>query len=179
MLVLKKKQEKLLKGNSQVKTFLFPGTAFNDKWNGTYFLSVSFCIREFNKIISKNWKIQKFSFIFFKKQQKMLFKENSQVGRFYFPDTAFNDKSNRTNLLSVSFLCMEKLANLMNLGCNEHGVNWKWVEMNVGWNCFGVKWTHPIYYIICKTYIVFEYKIYNICFQIYSNIFKYFQIYML
>ena len=49
--------------------------------------------------------------LFLKKQQKNVLKQNSQVGGLYFPDTAFNDESNGTNPPSVSFLCVEKLAN--------------------------------------------------------------------
>ena len=47
--------------------------------------------------------------LFLKKRQKNISKENSQVGGFYFPGTAFNYKSNGTNPPSVSFLCVEKL----------------------------------------------------------------------
>ena len=48
--------------------------------------------------------------LFLKKRQKNISKQNSQVGGFYFPGTAFNYKSNGTNPPSVSFLCVEKLA---------------------------------------------------------------------
>ena len=47
--------------------------------------------------------------LFSKKRQKNVLKQNSQVGGFYFPGTAFNYKPNGTNPLSVSFLCVEKL----------------------------------------------------------------------
>ena len=46
--------------------------------------------------------------LFLKKRQKNVLKQNSQVGGFYFPGTAFNDESNDTNPPSVSFLCVEK-----------------------------------------------------------------------
>ena len=48
--------------------------------------------------------------LFLKEHQKKFLKRNSQAGGFYFPGTAFNDKSNGTNPLSVSFLCVEKLT---------------------------------------------------------------------
>ena len=35
--------------------------------------------------------------LFLKKRQKIISKQNSQVGGFYFPGTAFNYKSNGTN----------------------------------------------------------------------------------
>ena len=47
---------------------------------------------------------------FLKKHQKKLLKQNLQVGGFYFPGAAFNNESNGTNPLSVSFLCEEKLT---------------------------------------------------------------------
>ena len=46
--------------------------------------------------------------LFLKKRQKNVLKQNSQVRGFCFPGTAFNDESNDTNPLSVSFLCVEK-----------------------------------------------------------------------
>ena len=42
-----------------------------------------------------------------KEHQKKLLKQNSQVGWFYIPDTAFEDKSNGTYPPSVSFLYVE------------------------------------------------------------------------
>ena len=48
--------------------------------------------------------------LFLKEHQKKLLKENSQVGGFYFPCTAFNDKSNGTNPPSVSLLYVENLT---------------------------------------------------------------------
>ena len=47
--------------------------------------------------------------LFLEEHQKKLLKQNSQVGGFYFPGTAFHDKSNGTNPPSVSFLCVEKM----------------------------------------------------------------------
>ena len=45
-----------------------------------------------------------------KEHQKNVLKQNSQVGGFYFPGTAFNYKSNGTNPASVSFLYVENLT---------------------------------------------------------------------
>ena len=48
--------------------------------------------------------------LFLKEHQKKILKQNSQVGGFYFPGTAFNDESNGTNPASVSFLYVENLT---------------------------------------------------------------------
>ena len=46
--------------------------------------------------------------LFLEKTSKKCFKTKFPGWGFYFPGTAFNDKSNGTNPLSVSFLCVEK-----------------------------------------------------------------------
>ena len=48
--------------------------------------------------------------LFLKEHQTKLLKQNFQVGGFYFPGTAFNDKSNGINPASVSFLYVENLT---------------------------------------------------------------------
>ena len=89
--------------------FYFLGTAFNDKSNATNPHRYLSCVwRNYQnnfKFFSEN---RKSSCYFWKKRQKNVLKQNSQVGGFYFPGTAVNDKSNGTNPLSVSFLCVEK-----------------------------------------------------------------------
>ena len=84
MLFLKEHQKKLLKQNSQVG--------------------------EINKIISKN--IQKIGnfYAIFERTSKKVIKTKFPGWGFYFPGTAFHDKSNGTNPPSVSFLCVEKLT---------------------------------------------------------------------
>ena len=63
---------------------------------------------EITKIISKMFeKTGKFHVIL-EKTSKNVLKQNSQVGGFFFPRTAFNYKSNGINPPSVSFLCVEK-----------------------------------------------------------------------
>ena len=94
----KKTTKKLLKENSQDGRLYFPGTTFNDKSNGANSLSVSFLyVKNSTKKFEKYSEKGHFNVIFEKKTSKKLLKQNSQVGAFCFPGTAFNDKSNGTN----------------------------------------------------------------------------------
>ena len=77
MLFLKEHQKKLLKQNSQVGGFYFPGTAFNDKSNGTNPASVSFLyVENLTKYFQKIFTKKEIFMLFLKEQQKKLLKQN-------------------------------------------------------------------------------------------------------
>ena len=73
--------------------------------------SVSFLyVENSTKQVQKVFRKHDIFLLFLKEHQKKLLKQNSQVGGFYFPGTAFNDESNGTNPASVSFLYVENLT---------------------------------------------------------------------
>ena len=111
MLFLKKRQKNVVKQNSHIGGFHFPGTAFKDESNGTNPppIGIFLVCGEINKINSKSFqKIGKFHVIFEKTSKKVV-KQNSRIGGFYFPGTVFKYKPNGTNPppIGIFFVCGE------------------------------------------------------------------------
>ena len=110
MLFSKKRQKNVLKQTSQVQGVLFSRYCIQLQIEWYQPLSVSFlCVEKLPKYFQKCFRNKENFMLFLKKRQKKVLKQNSQVGGFFFPRTAFNYKSNGINPPSVSFLCVEKL----------------------------------------------------------------------
>ena len=109
--ILEKTSKNVLKQNSQVGGFnLHKLHSFTNRMVPTPHRYLSCVWRNYQNNFKNVSETRKISCYFWNKRQKNILKQNSQVGGFYFPGTAFNYKSNGTNPPSVSFLCVEKLA---------------------------------------------------------------------
>ena len=103
-------KKNVLKQNSQVGGSIFQVLhSVTNRMIPTPYLYL-FCVwRNYQNNFKNVSEKRKISCYFWKNVKKNVLKQNSQVGGFYFPRTAFNYKSNGINLSSVSFLCVEKL----------------------------------------------------------------------